>query len=197
MQHGPAALGCGPYPNCMSDRKYRQRGYQDDDRDRQRPPAVGQSWRIRAGRPERALVLCAAHFVRRRKELRLRPDPRGRALRPLRHARRLANLLTQSAQVRSDLRSCAQCVHLIRRTVRMHAADYRTTRRRMWPTTAPISATDELGARNFVGGRHKPFEPAGRRRRSTTCSSSERRGQPRRGLYNFRMSLLSAQMSRR
>ena len=98
----------------MSDRKYRQRGYQDDDRDRQRPPnrtapaaRAGPSG-ARARRTGRR----TAHLIRGRQEPANARLPRSRAVRPLRNARRFADFFrSKCTKCSQDLRSCAQCVH--------------------------------------------------------------------------------------
>ena len=115
VQHGPAALGCEAAPRRMSDRKYRQRGYQDDDRDRQRPPPSDATARPAQGRPERAP---GAPAGARRISSEGAKNPRMPGFREVARCARCGTLVDSQIFSRSkctkcgqDLRSCAQCVH--------------------------------------------------------------------------------------
>ena len=151
----------GRHPHCMSDRKYRQRGYQDDDRDRQRPPQSDSHGGPAQGRPERAP---GAPAGARRISSEGARNPRMPGFREVARCARCGTLVDSQIFSRSkctkcgqDLRSCAQCVHFDSgRTVRMHAADCRTRlAERCGQRLPPLLGADELGARNLVGGRQQ------------------------------------------
>ena len=98
----------------MSDRKYKQRGYQDDDRDRQRPPQSDQGGAAQ-GRPERAP---GAPAGARRISSEGARNPRMPGFREVARCARCGTLVDPQIFSRSkctkcgqDLRSCTQCVH--------------------------------------------------------------------------------------
>ena len=151
----------------MSERKYKQRGYQDDDRDRRAPRQDGQSqWpgtrpaRTPAGRARRR----APHLVGRREESQHAGLPPGRALRPVRHVRRRADLLPQQVPEVPD-RICARARSASLRSERalgMHAGDSgaRVAQGRRQRLHV-LLATHELGARDLIRQSQKPSEPSG------------------------------------
>ena len=99
----------------MSDRKYKQRGYQDDDRDVVRRGRTGQRAAGAGQRPERAPARRPARGGSRPKARRI---PTCRASARWRAAPAAARFVDAQIFSRSkcpkcaqDLRSCAQCVH--------------------------------------------------------------------------------------
>jgi hypothetical protein len=99
----------------MSDRKYRQRGYQDDDRDRQRPSQHDGPGQSGTGRPERAP---GAPAGARRISSEGARNPKMPGFREVARCARCGTLVDSQIFSRSkctkcgqDLRSCAQCVH--------------------------------------------------------------------------------------
>ena len=101
----------------MSDRKYKQRGYQDDDRDRRgpRPEGRGREGDGQAARPERAP---GAPAGARRISSEGAKNPNMPGFRRVARCARCGTLVDAEIFSRSkcpkcqqDLRSCAQCVH--------------------------------------------------------------------------------------
>jgi hypothetical protein len=99
----------------MSDRKYRQRGYQDDDRDRQRPQRQDGHGAPASGRPERAP---GAPAGARRISAEGARNPQMPGFREVARCARCGTLVDSPIFSRSkcskcgqDLQSCAQCVH--------------------------------------------------------------------------------------
>ena len=99
----------------MSDRKYKQRGYQDDDRDRRPPRQDGQVNGPAQGRPER---LPGAPAGARRISSEGAKNPNMPGFREVARCSRCGTLVDAQVFSRSkctkcgqDLRSCAQCVH--------------------------------------------------------------------------------------
>ena len=97
----------------MSDRKYRQRGYQDDDRERKPPRTEGQS--PGQPRPERTP---GAPAGARRISSEGAKNPNMPGYRQVARCARCGSLvdaqimsLSKCAKCGQDLRSCAQCVH--------------------------------------------------------------------------------------
>jgi hypothetical protein len=97
----------------MNDRKYRQRGYQDDDRDRRPPRQNGQA--PGAQRPERPP---GAPAGARRISSEGARNPNMPGFREVARCSRCGTLVDSQILSRSkcikcgqDLRSCAQCVH--------------------------------------------------------------------------------------
>ena len=90
----------------MSDRKYRQRGYQDDDRDRQ-PKAAGTAAGARTRRPGRRAPNLAGWPAQHQHA----GLPRGRPLLAVRHRRRRRRSRSTARCLRcgTDLHSCSQC----------------------------------------------------------------------------------------
>ena len=151
----------------MSDRKYKQRGYQDDDRDRRPPRQDGQANGPAPGRPERPP---GAPAGARRISSEGAKNPNMPGFREVARCSRCGTFVdaqifsrSKCTKCQQDLRSCAQCVHFDpRRALRMHAADYgaRVAQGRRQRLHV-LLATHDLGARNLIGVRQKPSEPSG------------------------------------
>ena len=99
----------------MSDRKYKQRGYQDDDRDRRPPRQDGQAGGQTQARPER---LPGAPAGARRISSEGAKNPNMPGFREVARCSRCGALVdaqifsrSKCAKCAQDLRSCAQCVH--------------------------------------------------------------------------------------
>jgi len=99
----------------MSDRKYKQRGYQDDDRDRRPPRQEGQAGGPAQARPERPP---GAPAGARRISSEGAKNPNMPGFREVARCSRCGTLVDAQIFSRSkcgkcgqDLRSCAQCVH--------------------------------------------------------------------------------------
>src|SRR5690242_17991911 len=99
----------------MSDRKYKQRGYQDDDRDRTRPPRQDGPGATGPPRPERTP---GAPAGARRISSEGAKNPNMPGFREVARCSRCGTLVESTILSRSkcskcgqDLRSCTQCVH--------------------------------------------------------------------------------------
>ena len=148
----------------MSDRKYRQRGYQDDDRDRRPPRPEGQ------GPPQRPERPPGAPAGARRISSEGARNPNMPGYREVARCARCGTLVDAQIFSRSvcgkcgqDLRSCAQCVHFD------PSARFECTQ----PLTARVSPKDAANTCTFFTARTtweretssavsaKPSEPSG------------------------------------
>ena len=173
----------------MSDRKYRQHGYQDDDRDR-RPRGEGPPGGDR--RPEREP---GAPAGTRRMSSEGAKNPRMMGYRQVAKCARCGapvdpEILTLSKceKCSTDLHACVQCVNFDP-SARFECSETdsrRGSRPRTSPTSAPSSPRARASSAKPAPPRRRPRRPAprtarpnrprARRRRSTTCSTSRRLG---------------------
>ena len=151
--------------NLMSDRKYRQRGYQDDDRDRPGSPETATS-RAR----DRCACRGAANLAGRPRNHQHAGLSRGRSLRAMRQPSVSSEVALDGRCPRCgvDLHACAQCTSFDpgSRFECMQQIPARITPKNARNTCALFSA------RTTVERETTRRAPTTRERRLTTCSSS-------------------------